>query len=343
MTMTDADLIGYLLDALDDDDRVAVESHLRANPDAAARLEQLRLTLAPLEADREPDPVPAGLALRTIGRLAEYLVEHEPTPARPSSVADLVATVEAATAAAPEVAEADEPLAFPAATGPIPRAPREEPETRAIGGRFRPDLLVACGIALFAGGLIFSAVGKVRAQNQMLACQNALRVTHTGLSGYADANQGRYPQVGPNATADSFAAALASAGQVPVGFRPACPACPVPTPVTPTVAVGYTYTLGYYSPTGDLLGLRRPTATPAEHDLVPICADYPTADAAPAAGPVCPHPRGMNVLFVGGHVRFTRTPLIGPNGDHIFQNVHGRPEAGADRSDVVLGRPGDRP
>jgi prepilin-type processing-associated H-X9-DG protein len=342
MIVNDADLIGYLLDALDADDRVAVESHLRANPDAAARLEQLRLTLAPLEADREPDPAPAGLAVRTVGRLAAYLVEHEPTRAKPSSVADLV---EAAAAVAPEPDGADEPLAFPAATRPIPRAPREEPETRAVGGRFRPDILVACGIALFAGGLIFSAVGKVRAQNQMLACQNTLRATHVGLAGYADAHQGLYPQVGPNATADSFAAALATAGQVPAGFRPACPACPAPTPVTPSVAVGYTYTLGYYSPTGELLGLRRPTPTgaAAEHDLVPICADYPTADAAPAAGPVCPHPRSMNVLFVGGHVRFTTTALIGPNGDHIFQNVYGRPEAGADRSDVVLGRPGDRP
>jgi hypothetical protein len=51
----------------------------------------------------------------------------------------------------------------------------------------------------------------------------------------------------------------------------------------------------------------------------------------------------MNVLFVGGNVRLTTSPLIGPNGDHIFQSVYGRAEAGADRADVVLGRPGDRP
>ena len=51
----------------------------------------------------------------------------------------------------------------------------------------------------------------------------------------------------------------------------------------------------------------------------------------------------MNVLYAGGHVRTTTSPLIGPDGDHIFQNVFGDPRAGANRADVVLGRPGDRP
>ena len=36
--MTDEDLIGYLLDALGPDERAAVESQLRTDPDAAARL-----------------------------------------------------------------------------------------------------------------------------------------------------------------------------------------------------------------------------------------------------------------------------------------------------------------
>jgi hypothetical protein len=51
----------------------------------------------------------------------------------------------------------------------------------------------------------------------------------------------------------------------------------------------------------------------------------------------------MNVLFAGGQVRMTTSPLIGPNGDDIYRNVFGRVAAGVDRSDVVLGRPGDRP
>ena len=86
------------------------------------------------------------------------------------------------------------------------------------------------------------------------------------------------------------------------------------------------------------MGLRRPSTNPDEHDLVPISADYPISSAAPAAGPVCPHALGMNVLYAGGNVRTTTSPLIGPNNDHIFQNVFGGVGAGAYRDDVVLGR-----
>ena len=97
------------------------------------------------------------------------------------------------------------------------------------------------------------------------------------------------------------------------------------------------------SSTNDLVGLRRPGTSADEHDLVPISADYPSARAAPAAGPLCPHSFGMNVLYAGGNIRVTTSALIGPNQDHIFQNIYGSVGAGADRDDVVLGRPGDRP
>lgn len=329
--MTDEELIGYLLDALEPDDRAVVEACVLADPETAARLEQLRLALAPLAAVRAPQPAPRpGLAGRTVARLAEYLVENEPRRSEPSSVADLAAAVQRATI---------EPLASPAAR--VLRAPRNEPETRMIGGRFRADVLVACGIALVASGLLFSAISKVRARNEMLACQNTLRTLHTGLTGYADTHGGRYPQIGipPHTTAETFANALASAGQVPAGFRPSCPAEPAGTAPVPS----YTYTLGYRTPLGNLIGLRRPNGWGDEHDLIPISADYPAASIAPPPGPVSHHGTGMNVLYIGGHVRLTNSPLIGPNGDDIYRNVFGQVAAGADRTDVVLGRPGDVP
>lgn len=334
--MTDEVLTGYLVDALDADDRAAVEVHLRAHPDAIARLDQLRLRFACLEADRDPDAPPVGLALRTVGRLAEYLAEHEPQGME--RTADLAAAVHQSLEPS---ASTGEPFAVPASS--LPRAPREAPESRTVGGRFRPDLIVACGIALFAGGLVFSAVGKVRARNELMACQNTLRITHGGLSGYADTHNDRYPQIGPDSTADSFAVVLAASGQVPANFRPVCPACLVPTDSATRAAAGYTYTLGYRTPEGELVGLRRASNTGDEHDLVPISADYPSARVAPATGPICPHPFGMNVLYAGGNIRVTTSALIGPNGDHIFQNIYGSVGAGADRADVVLGRPNDRP
>ena len=118
-------------------------------------VERLRLALSPLEADREPASPPVGLALRTLARVAANIAEHEPRQAEesnPSGVAEV--------------------LAAEALSSRLPRAPRDEPESRAVGGRLRTDLFVAAGIALFACGILFSAISKVRAQNQMLACQN---------------------------------------------------------------------------------------------------------------------------------------------------------------------------
>jgi prepilin-type processing-associated H-X9-DG protein len=327
--MTDEDLIGYLLDALDPDDRVAVEAHLRASADAAVRLDGLRLALAPLEADREPPAPPAGLALGTLALVAAYVAEHEPCREKPLG-AEAVA----------RSAALEEPLAFPAPPRPLRAPPRDEPELTAVGGRVRFDILIAGCIALFAGGLMFSAIGKIRANNQMVACQNTLRTIHVGLSGYADTHGGRYPQVGvgSTATAEMFAQVLCDSGQMPVGFQPCCPAAVT----APGSLVGYTYTLGYRTPVG-LQGLSRNDALVGEHDLVPISADFPTATAAPTAGPTCSHRRGMNVLYVGGHVQVTTSALVGPNGDDIFRNLYGAVAAGAERRDSVLGRPGDRP
>jgi hypothetical protein len=76
---------------------------------------------------------------------------------------------------------------------------------------------------------------------------------------------------------------------------------------------------------------------------MPISSDLPTASAAPTAGPVSPHAGCMNVLFVGGNVRLTTSPLIGPNGDDIYRNIYNCVGAGGHRTDAVLGRPGDRP
>jgi hypothetical protein len=199
---------------------------------------------------------------------------------------------------------------------------------------------VACGIALLSCGLIFSAIGKVRARNQLLVCQANLQTLHTGLAGYADTHDGNYPQIGSNETAETFVKDLVDAGQVPADFHAGCPAA---GPAPATGAVSYTYSLGFQAPNGALTGLRRSENAACEHDLMPISADFPTASATPNAGPLCAHPPQMNVLFVGGQVRVTTSPLIGPNGDDIYRNIYGYVTAGINASDVVLGRPGDRP
>ena len=175
--MTDQDLTGYLLNALDADDRVAVRRASRADPDAMARLDRLRL------------------ALRRLKPLAKPTRPRRDWPSAPSAVSPLIWwTTNRARANRPSPGPRAPTLRTALAeslvvgnTTPRPAflaaAPREEPETAMVGGRFRPDVIVAGGIALFAAGLIFSAVGKVRARNEMLACHNTLRITHGGLAG----------------------------------------------------------------------------------------------------------------------------------------------------------------
>jgi prepilin-type processing-associated H-X9-DG protein len=70
----DNNLIGYLLNALDADERRRTEEYLRDNADARRKLELLRASLAPLAADRtQPEP-PAGLVERTMARISGVLV-----------------------------------------------------------------------------------------------------------------------------------------------------------------------------------------------------------------------------------------------------------------------------
>jgi hypothetical protein len=320
--MTDEDIIGYVLDLHDPADRAAVAEHLALNPAAAARVERLRRALAPLESDREPDPAPAGLAVRTVGRLAAYLVEHEPHRPLPES--------------RPAEHDADTAPDLAPLRPSRPVAPPTDPEVRFVGGRFRTELFVAAGIALVAFGLVVSGANRARHLQRVAACQNNLQVLYRGLSGYSEVREGRFPQVGVDGrpTAGMFIAALAEAGQLPPAFAPTCPADPT---------IGYAYTLGYRGPDGELLGLRRSDDPWADNDLLPISADYPSREACPGSGPASPHQRVMNVLFVGGNVRPTASALVGPDGDDIYRNRFGRVSAGVDRADAVLGRAGDRP
>src|SRR5262249_36068870 len=278
-----------------------------------------------------------GLALRTVARMAAYLVEHEPRPK-----ARIQPRPQGGRGAGCGPDEA--PQATPAPR-PSFRRPADRPELRAVGGRFRADLVVAAGLAFFVLGLGFSAVNRLRQQSDEVACPNNLRTLHVGLSAYADTHARGLPEWGVAAyrPAGTSPAPHGEAGRSPPGFPPPRPAGRRPSePGAAPAPVPYTYTLGYRGPNGELLGLCR--AEPGgENDLLPIAADSPAADAVPCQGPVSPPGRGQFVLYVGGQVRFATTAQAGLNGDHIYQNFNGQVAAGLERSDTVLGRAGDRP
>ncbi len=344
--MSDEELIGYLFDLLDPDDRAAITARLNADPELASRLDQMRADAAPMlsvmEAEREEPPEPrAGLALRTIGVVARHVVATEPRPTRTDAAESTVAAFLHDYTEAPEELDFDHGMRAKVSSSheARPAPPTDGPEFRS-GVRLRADVLVAACIAFVGLALVFSGLAKARHDARVLTCQNSMHTLYNGLASYADSDpQRRYPQIGSPTypTADMFAASLTDLGYLPAGYAPVCPSGPD--------SPAYAYTLGFRGPNNQLLGLRRPSGDPdaGEGALMPIAADYPSDSAAPGSGPLSPHNRSMNVLFVGGNVRLTTSPYIGPRGDDIYRNYYGNVAAGANPCDAVLGRAGDRP
>lgn len=321
--MADDDLIAYVMGELPANERALVDAQLRTDAEMARRLTRLQRLLAPLAADREPIAPPPGLASLTVARLAEYLVERGESP--------VTRDVE-------EIEESAYPEGLTPTT--LRSVPHDEPEFSFVPWR-RLDLIVAASIALLAVGLGLSAVGKVRQESHVRACQENLRELHTALAGYADTHDGRFPQAGTPTVpvAGSLAAELNRTGQLATGRIPHCPDAVVEADTDTGIrpAIGYSYTLGYVGEGGQVMGLRRGSDNAATIDWVPVAADLPPTVAGAA------HGNGQNVLYAGGMIRFTRVPTAGINGDDIYRNDAGLVRAGLHRLDASLGRPSDGP
>ena len=76
------DLIGYLLDSVDEDERAEIES-ARQSPETASKIEHdlamLERALQPLERDRDFISPPTGLAERTIAAVKQAAADTRPT------------------------------------------------------------------------------------------------------------------------------------------------------------------------------------------------------------------------------------------------------------------------
>jgi prepilin-type processing-associated H-X9-DG protein len=267
--------------------------------------------VARLALDREPPVAPAGLAMRTVARLAEVLVAERVHTADTVIIPSTVART---------IASSDSPVYL---------------------GRRRADLIVAAAVGFLVIGLSLTGLQKLRADASIRYCQNTLRGIHDSLTQYADVHQGRYPTIGGSAgpNAGDFASELARSGHLPSDLLPVCPG----DQEGAARQVGYTYTLGSRSPSGAIIGFRRPDPLNGDTDSMPLLADFPASAVAPMGGPTSPHGRGQNVLYAGGHVRYTTSAAVGPDGDDIYRNARGQVRAGLSWNDVCLGGPNDRP
>lgn len=309
------DLLGYLLNLDEPEERSRIEERVRSIPEIAARLEVLRKLTETLEADKDGPTPPPDLVARTIGRVAEYVCQHEQrkTPGSDPMLDEMMARMT--------------PDRWKSVVEVLDRA------SAPSRGR-RADWVVAGSIMLIALGLLLAGVPYLRYRQDVQSCQNHLRELYGGLENFAANHDGMYPQVGqpPHETAGAFLVMLRDAGVLPPSDVYHCPAA---QPLYPN---SYAYTLGYRDATGQLLGLGHGVG--ASEESLPILADRPPPDRT---GPNPDHRYGQNVLFMGGNVRFCTSTQAGVDGDDIYRNRNGLVAAGIDLRDSVLGVGGDKP
>jgi prepilin-type processing-associated H-X9-DG protein len=315
----DENLLGYLLNALDPDEHRAVEAYLEANPAAREQLEGLRRGLEPLALDLDSPEPPPGLAVRTLGRIAEYTCRELPR--------------------APVTRDG-----AGGATIPFWR---------------RADVLVAACLLITALGLLLPWINSLIGPGgsaHVVACQENLRRFYVGLKNYSEAHGNRFPDVAaaqaPRRVAGLVVPILKEAQTLPESVSVRCPANGAAQPCTwalrdlnnlppdefdrqvPLLFTCYAYSLGHQV-NGTVHGPRFDRDRP--NSRLPLLADCPPVD--PLAGNSPNHGgKGQNVLFYDGHVEFCTARNVGVGRDDIFVNRAGKVAAGDGRDDSVLGR-----
>lgn len=282
-------LLDYLLQQLAEAESRHLEARLQTDRVLAAQLEQLRRKLRPLEQERQRILLPPpGLVERTLRRIQGIW-----SPSRRS----------------------------------LPRAPRTLPDWRVTGGRFRPDILIAGCILILAGGLFFSALGKLRARHDWLACQNALRLSYyehsvplNGQPSNTQLSSTLSQQIFPTSSESSLPHARWLVSEAADSYRPVflCSLAigPENTSSPPQTATFDDLSLWavYFSSRTfqerPLSSLSQPNGSGLSPSTVVPAASYRALSslAAPASQPA-PHPYGRHILYADGHVQCLRLPL----------------------------------
>lgn len=317
----EATLIGYVLNALDDSERLQVEEYLQSHPEAQAILARVEQALHPLQANRElEDTPPPDLASRTLAAI-------------------------------------DAHYAAPLPYAPVLSGYQRQEG----GGSWwrRADVLVAGFLIVIVSSLAAIWATRARAQSEVIACQDNMRNYHQRLVEYAQNHDDRFPQIaqeGPLAFAGANVAILNDAHLFDTGVQLFCDPSQkkVIQPVSQAqlrdwhqnnpekyreaiqqLGGSYAYALGYRDG-NQLRGLRMN----AGQDLMPILADAPQVSSVTGVNPAnSPNHdgRGQNVLFVNGQVQFVTNRSPRYPEDDIYLNQMHQVGAGIHSRDTVLG------
>lgn len=325
-------LIGYLLNALDEAEMREVEAHLQADPEARQRLARLRQALAPLAADADAPLPPPHLTERTLAKVAEHICAQDRTEATSTPKSEL------------------------------PQAPPVSRQTIA-GSRSwyrRADWMVAASLLITAVGIALVILGRMRGPTSaalVVECKNNLREFFGSLQSYRDVH-GQFPDVAresPRDVAGMVVPILNEAGTLSEDASIRCPAVGAPLHCaftltglramsdaefmmhSPSLSMCYAYSLGYRD--GDTIHGPGDGAE-STFSQTPIMADRPPGGQVRGNGPrpnsVNHGGEGQNVLFADGHVRFLKARSLGADLD-IFLNRDNIAAAGLDAGDIVLG------
>jgi len=311
------DLVGYLLNAIDQPEARRIEAALAdpmEGPALRRELEVLRKATRVLEPDREPWTAPPGLAARTLAFV--------------------------------EVEAAKRPL-------PAPRVFTPAAEESASGPRAWLDRAIIAATALAAcilvGPLLLDAITESRARR----AERNLQTASTALQGYAESHRvfPTPPDSGPLSRAGLYAPTLVSEERLVAddgtllvpgtsldrrgGFRipslkelEAAIGTPRFEEMVRTMSGDYGYTLGHRDASGALQpnrNLRR------EHH--PLMADAPDECCERSSN----HPGGIHyILFEDGHVQRVFQGDLHRD-DHLYKNHKGETAAGTDPEDAVIG------
>jgi len=321
--MSEEELVGYCLGALDEGEAKRVEDSL-ADPVAGSGMRQdlevIRRAIRPLEADRGPYAPPAGLADRTIA-----FVYAQASEAAPATVL----------------------------IRPAPSA-EHEPSWNGSSSRRMLDRVIMAASALAAAILLMPLLLDLVADARDRRVQRNLQTLADALHGYGEAH-GTYPSppgkgelsraglyaptlvsdhrlVADDGTVISPDSALARRGNYRVPTLEEVEAT-VNTPrwaeMMKSMGGDYGYTLGYR----DAAGILQPIGN-GRRQHHPLLADAPDESGERSDN----HPDGRHyVLFEDGHVERLPAEGIHRDDDHLYRNHDGEIRAGKDIEDAVIG------
>ena len=302
-------LLGYLLDALEPDERDALEQKISSDPALAAEVESLRDQLDPLMDDDEPIEIPAGLAQRTCHFVAaRSQIERDTT--RPTGSTSQWTMQDIGVAAGIFVAASM--LFFPAVM-----TSRNNARVAHCGQNMATIGTALAQYASFFGG-------------QLPPIDSRGNLATAGVYGSYLADGGFLDQPNALVCPSSSLAENASSFEVPTLEELRSATGDRLIVLRRKVGGSYAYALGYVSG-----GRYFPPATQNRANF-PMLADAPSE-----SGSLSEHHgrNGQNTLFEDGHVQFLKSSmrtLANGQQEDFFLNDNGIQAAGLHPEDAVL-------